>query len=63
MAKKSSKSKQKTKGEETKSKKLRELSEIDISKHYLVSKHELLSEQEKEELLKKYNIKLSDLPR
>ncbi|MGC9132972.1 MAG: DNA-directed RNA polymerase subunit H [Nanopusillaceae archaeon] len=36
---------------------------MDITKHYFVPKHELLTEEEKQELLKKYNIKLSDLPR
>lgn len=37
--------------------------EIDITKHSLVPKHELLSVKEKEELLKKYGINLRQLPR
>ncbi|BBL45293.1 DNA-directed RNA polymerase subunit H [Nanobdella aerobiophila] len=44
-------------------KKTRDLNEVDISKHYLVPKHEKIDEQEKQELLRNYNIKLSDLPR
>jgi DNA-directed RNA polymerase subunit H len=39
------------------------LSEIDILKHKLVPKHEILSEREKEELLAKYGITLKQLPR
>jgi DNA-directed RNA polymerase subunit H len=41
----------------------RELSEIDITKHYLVPKHIILSEEEKKELLEKYKVSLSDLPK
>jgi DNA-directed RNA polymerase subunit H len=37
--------------------------EIDITKHELVPKHILLSEEEKKKLLKELGIKLSDLPR
>jgi len=37
--------------------------EIDISKNELVPKHFVLSEKEKEELLKKYGITLKELPR
>jgi len=36
----------------------RELSEIDITKHYLVPKHIILSEEEKKELLEKYKVSL-----
>ena len=39
------------------------LKEVDISKHKLVPKHTILNENEKEELLKKYNISLNQLPR
>jgi DNA-directed RNA polymerase subunit H len=39
------------------------LKEIDIEKHKLVPKHILLSEQEKEEVLKTYGITLKQLPR
>jgi len=39
------------------------MKEIDIRKHELVPKHTLLTEKEKEELLKKYNITLKQLPR
>jgi DNA-directed RNA polymerase subunit H (RpoH/RPB5) len=39
------------------------LKEIDITNHELVPKHEILSEKEKEELLKKYGITLKHLPR
>ncbi|BFI73463.1 DNA-directed RNA polymerase subunit H (EC 2.7.7.6) [Nanoarchaeota archaeon] len=63
MSKKSSKSTKKSSKEKKNVRKLRDISEIDITKHYLVPKHELLSEEEKQELLKKYNIRLSDLPR
>ena len=41
----------------------RELSEIDITKHYLVPKHIILSEEEKKELSEKYKVSLSDLPK
>ena len=36
---------------------------IDITKHELVPKHELLSDGEKKELLKKLGVGLSDLPK
>jgi DNA-directed RNA polymerase subunit H (RpoH/RPB5) len=36
---------------------------MEIEKHKLVPKHILLSEKEKEELLKKYGITLRELPR
>jgi DNA-directed RNA polymerase subunit H len=39
------------------------MKEIDITKHVLVPKHEILSQNEKEELLKKYGITLKQLPR
>ena len=52
MSKKVSKSKQKD-----------SKMEIDITKHELVPKHIILSEEEKKKLLKELNIKLSDLPR
>lgn len=39
------------------------LDTIDILKHRLVPKHEILSEREKEELLAKYGIGLRHLPR
>jgi len=59
---KKSKSKKVSKVNEPK-KSLRELSEIDITKHYLVPKHVILSEEEKKELLEKYKASLSDLPK
>jgi len=59
---KKSKSKKVSKVNESK-KSLRELSEIDITKHYLVPKHIILSEEEKKELLEKYKVSLSDLPK
>jgi DNA-directed RNA polymerase subunit H len=37
--------------------------EIDVLKHKLVPKHRVLSENEKEELLKKYNVSLDKLPK
>jgi DNA-directed RNA polymerase subunit H len=37
--------------------------EIDVLKHKLVPKHRILSENEKEELLKKYNVSLDKLPK
>lgn len=37
--------------------------EIDITKHTLVSKHIILNEKEKEELLKTYGISTKHLPR
>ncbi|MFH0710964.1 MAG: DNA-directed RNA polymerase subunit H [Candidatus Aenigmatarchaeota archaeon] len=39
------------------------MKEIDIRKHELVPKHILLNENQKEELLRKYNITLKQLPR
>jgi len=39
------------------------LKEIDISRHKLVPKHNILSEKEKRELLEKYKITLNHLPR
>lgn len=39
------------------------MKELDITKHNLVPKHELLKEKEREELLKKYGITLRQLPR
>lgn len=59
MAKSSKKTTKKTKEEN----KLRSLDEIDVKKHELVPKHELLSEEEKKELLKRLGVKLSDLPK
>ena len=37
--------------------------EIDIFQSYLVPKHRILSEKEKEEFLAKYKVKLTQLPR
>jgi len=39
------------------------MKEMDIRKHELVPKHTLLKEKEREELLRKYNITLKQLPR
>jgi len=39
------------------------LKKIDITKHTLVPKHVLLSENEKDGLLKRYGITLNNLPR
>ncbi|MEM5793113.1 MAG: DNA-directed RNA polymerase subunit H [Candidatus Aenigmatarchaeota archaeon] len=36
---------------------------IDVLKHELVPKHRILTEEEKEALLKKYGVKLTQLPR
>jgi DNA-directed RNA polymerase subunit H len=36
---------------------------FDVSKHELVPKHEILSEEEKAKLLKKYGITIKELPR
>jgi len=55
--------KSKKKVEKGKKEKLRSHSEIDITQHYLVPKHEILSEEEKKELLEKYKVKLEDLPK
>jgi DNA-directed RNA polymerase subunit H len=37
--------------------------EFDVTKHELVPKHEILSEEEKTKLLKKYGITIKELPR
>lgn len=39
------------------------MKELDIAKHELVPKHELLNEKEKEGVLKQYGITLRQLPR
>lgn len=39
------------------------MKEIDISKHVFVPKHNILNDAEKDELLKKYNVTLNQLPR
>jgi len=39
------------------------MKELDVTKHVLVPKHEIISESEKEELLKRYGITLRQLPR
>lgn len=39
------------------------MAKIDILKHELVPEHIILSEEEKEELLKRYNISLHQLPK
>jgi DNA-directed RNA polymerase subunit H (RpoH/RPB5) len=39
------------------------MKEFDITKHDLVPKHELLNEQQREEVLKKFGITLRQLPR
>jgi len=39
------------------------MKKLNIEKHELVPKHVILSEKEKEELLKKYGIELGQLPR
>jgi len=36
---------------------------VDILQHEMVPKHRILNEEEKKELLEKYNIKIKDLPR
>ncbi len=38
------------------------MAKLDISEHFLVHKHVLLSKQEEEELIKTYSIKKNDLP-
>ena len=40
-----------------------DLKQLDITKHELVPKHEILNENEKKELLQKYGITLRQLPR
>ncbi len=37
--------------------------EINIFENYLVPKHEIMTEEEKQQLLKKFNISLKQLPR
>ncbi len=39
------------------------MSEFDVLSHKFVPKHEVLKEEEKEELLKKYGVTLRQLPR
>ncbi|MEM2350829.1 MAG: DNA-directed RNA polymerase subunit RpoH/Rpb5 C-terminal domain-containing protein, partial [Thermoproteota archaeon] len=39
------------------------ISKVNILEHVLVPRHRVLSTEEKEALLKKYNIKLSQLPK
>ena len=39
------------------------MKEMDIRKHEIVPKHTILNDKEKEELMKKYNITLKQLPR
>ena len=39
------------------------MKDIDITKHNLVPKHEILNEKEKEELFKKFGITIKHLPR
>jgi DNA-directed RNA polymerase subunit H len=39
------------------------LEEIDVAEHVLVPKHIILSEEEKNEVLKKYRVSLKQLPR
>ncbi|MCW1300948.1 MAG: DNA-directed RNA polymerase subunit H [Candidatus Nanoarchaeia archaeon] len=41
----------------------RDKEEFDIFTHRLVPRHRIISEEEKRELLTKYNAKLADLPR
>ena len=37
--------------------------DFDVTKHELVPKHEVLTKEEKEELLRKYGITIKELPR
>ncbi len=61
---KTTKSKQsKTQNKKIKSKKEKQELNIDITKHVLVPKHEVLSEEEKEKLLKELNIEFKQLPK
>ena len=39
------------------------MAEIDVLSHELVPKHEILSEQESEKVLKEYNLKRDQLPK
>ena len=39
------------------------MKKIDINKHHLVPKHVLLNDKEREEMLKQFDITLSNLPR
>lgn len=39
------------------------MADIDISKHKMIPKHTVLGDKEKEELLRRYKIKLAQLPR
>ena len=42
---------------------MQKMKKIDVKKHILVPKHQKLSEREKDELLSRYSIAVSDLPR
>jgi DNA-directed RNA polymerase subunit H len=42
---------------------MEEEKQIDVQKHTLVPKHELLGEEEVQALLEKYNLSLTQLPR
>ncbi len=48
---------------EEKNKNVEGKKEFKLSDHFLVPKHEILSEKEKEEVLKKYNISEKQLPK
>jgi len=41
---------------------MEENAKFDIMQHHLVPKHEIISKDEKEQLLKKYNISLKQIP-